>query len=224
MFHEMISELMSRGANFIKVVDISTLPASENQGYNVAVLIGIVLSPGYIYKLSQQNINDCSEFSQKERAADHLAEWTADFIKAKKFKAFAQSERNLLDGFYDANTKSTSLPHKKIAIMAGLGWIGKSNLLVTKEYGSGFCMCSVLTDAPLPTQNEPMLISRCGDCDICKEICPSKVIHGSNWEVGINRDSMVDVYKCETCLKCLVNCVWTQKYMKNNILNRGDKR
>ncbi|HEX3021502.1 MAG TPA: epoxyqueuosine reductase, partial [Lachnospiraceae bacterium] len=105
MFNEMMSELKNRGANFVRVVDISTLPANENQGYSVAILIGIVLSPSYIFRLSQQNILDYTEFSQKERAADHLAEWTADFIKAKKFRAFAQSERNLLDGFYDANTK-----------------------------------------------------------------------------------------------------------------------
>lgn len=217
MLNELISELKNRGANFVKVVDISTLSVKENQGYSVAILIGIALSSSYIFRLSKENIHDYSEFSEKERAVDKFAEWAADFINAKKYKAFAQSERNLINEFYDATTKSTSLPHKKIAIMAGLGWIGKSNLLVTQEYGSGLCMCSVLTNAPFPTQNRPILMPRCGECNICKEICPAKVIRGSKWEVGINRDLIVDVYNCETCLKCLANCLWTQKYMKNNI-------
>lgn len=216
MLNELISELKNCGVNLVKVVDISTLSVNENRGYNVALLIGITLSPGYIFRLSKENILDSSEFSEKEHYVNELAEWVAQFIQAKGYKAYAQSEKNLINGFYDANTRTTPLPHKKIAMLAGLGWIGKSNLLVTQEYGSALCMCSVLTNAPLPTQNKTAIMPKCGECNICKDICPPKVIHGSTWEVGINRDLIVDVYNCETCLKCLANCLWTQKYMKKN--------
>ena len=214
--NELISELKNRGVNFVKVVDISRLSEKENRGYSGALLIGIVLSSNYILRLSKENILDHSEFSEKENSADKLAEWTADFIIAKGYKAYAQSERNLINGFYDVNAKTTPLPHKKIAMLAGLGWIGKDNLLVTQEYGSALCMCSVLTNAPLPTKNKPIIMPKCGDCTVCKDICPTGVIHGSTWEIGMNRDLIVDVYNCETCLKCLVNCPWTQKYMRNN--------
>lgn len=214
--NELISELKNHGVNFVKVVDISMLSEKENRGYSGALLIGIVLSSNYILRLSKENILDQSEFSEKENVTDKLAEWTADFIIAKGYEAYAQSERNLLNGFYDVNTKTTPLPHKKIAMLAGLGWIGKDNLLVTQEYGSALCMCSVLTNAPLPTENKPIVMPKCGECTVCKDICPTGVIHGSTWEIGMNRDLIVDVYNCETCLKCLVNCPWTQKYMRNN--------
>jgi len=216
MMNELISELKNRGVNFVKVVDISMLSEKENRGYSGAILIGIVLSSNYILRLSKENILDHSEFSEKENGADKLAEWAADFIIAKGYKAYAQSERNLINGFYDVNAKTTPLPHKKIAMLAGLGWIGKDNLLVTQEYGSALCMCSVLTNAPLPTKNKPIIMPKCGECTVCKDICPTGVIHGSTWEIGMNRDLIVDVYNCETCLKCLVNCPWTQKYMRNN--------
>ena len=216
MMNELISELKNCGVNFVKVVDISMLSEKENRGYSGAILIGIVLSSNYILRLSKENILDHSEFSEKENSADKLAEWTADFIIAKGYKAYAQSERNLINGFYDVNAKTTPLPHKKIAMLAGLGWIGKDNLLVTQEYGSALCMCSVLTNAPLPTKNKPIIMPKCGECTVCKDICPTGVIHGSIWEIGMNRDLIVDVYNCETCLKCLVNCPWTQKYMRNN--------
>ncbi|MFT8315591.1 MAG: hypothetical protein ABF633_15280 [Clostridium sp.] len=217
MMNELISELNTRGVNFIKTVDISMLSAKENRGYSVAILIGIVLSPSYIFRLSKENILDYSEFSKREHSIDKLAEWTADFIIAKRYEAFAQSERNLgLHGFYDETTKTTPLPHKKIAILAGLGWIGKNNLLVTQEYGSALCMCSVLTNAQLPTENRPIIMPKCGECTVCKDICPVGAIHGSTWEMGMNRDLIVDVYHCDGCLKCLSNCPWTQKYMNNN--------
>lgn len=218
MLNELISELNTRGANFVKVVDISMLKTTENRGYSVAILIGIVLGPRYIYHLSKENENkvDYSEYSEKENDVDRLAEWTADFISAKSCKAFAQSESNLdLHGFYDETTKTTPLPHKTIAILAGLGWIGKSNLLVTQEYGSALCMCSVLTNAPLLTEDRPIIMPKCGKCTVCKDICPAGVIHGATWEIGMNRDSIVDVYHCDCCLKCLDNCPWTLKYMRN---------
>jgi epoxyqueuosine reductase len=217
MLKELISELNTRGANFVKKVDISMLSVNQNRGYNVALLIGIVLSPSYIIRLSKENILDYSEFSEKEHGANILAEWTADFIIAKGYKAFAQSERNLcLHGFYDEITKTTPLPHKTIAIMAGLGWIGKNNLLVTEEYGCALCMCTVLTNALLPTENRPIVMPKCGKCSVCKNACHAEAIHGSMWEIGMNRDLIVDVYHCNTCLKCLTNCPWTQKYMKKN--------
>ena len=219
MLNELILELNTRGADLVRVVDISKLSAKENRGYSIAILIGIVLSPSYIARLSKENILDSSEFSQKENAVDKLGEWTAEFLKAKNYKAFSQSERNLsLHGLYDEATKTTPLPHKKIAILAGLGWIGKDNLLVTQEYGSALCMCSVLTDAPLPTENSSTIMPKCGECTVCMDICPALAIHGATWEIGMNRDLLVDVYHCDCCLKCLANCPWTQRYMKNNSL------
>ena len=87
MLNELISELNIRGANIVKAVDISMLSVNENRGYSVAILIGIVLSPSYIFRLSKENIIDHSEFEEKEHHTHELAEWTADFIITKRYKA-----------------------------------------------------------------------------------------------------------------------------------------
>lgn len=214
MLSELISELDVRGVNFVKVVDVSMLPANQNQGYGIALLIGIALSQGYISRLSKENITDNFEFSQKEQMADELAEWIADFITTKGYKAYAQSERVLLaDGFYNETTKRSLLPHKTIALLAGLGWIGKNNLLVTPEYGSAVCISTVLTNAPLPAENKQVIMPECGKCTVCKDACQVEALHGSIWEIGIDRDLMVDIKRCNCCLKCLVYCPWTQRYM-----------
>ena len=217
MQNELISTLNANGAKVIKVVDISDLSANENRRFNIALLIGIPLSQDYISRLAKENITDNSEFSEKERITDELAEWTADFIIAKGYKAYAQSERILIaDGFYNEITKTALLPHKTIALRAGLGWIGKNNLLVTPEYGSALCICTVLTDAPFSPENKSIELPKCGVCSICVDICPTKALSGTVWKIGITRDLMLNIYNCNMCLKCLVFCPWTQQYIKNH--------
>jgi epoxyqueuosine reductase len=217
MFNELENELKKRAVDFIRIVDISGLIQNQNQGYNIALVIGVLLSPEYIHRLSVENTFNESEFSEKESYTDELAEWIADFIEAKGYKAYAQSERILIaDGFYDRTWETTRLPHKTIALMSGLGWIGKSNLLISPDYGSAFSMCSVLTNAPLPSKNRSIMLSKCGQCAICVDVCQTKALVGSAWEMGIERNFMIDVKDCNLCLKCLAFCPWTQTYMKKN--------
>jgi len=40
----------------------------------------------------------------------------------------------------------SSMPQKTIATRAGLGWIGKTALLITPQFGSAIRLNSVLTD------------------------------------------------------------------------------
>jgi len=215
--NRIISELTSHGAAVVKVVDISRLSEKETRGYRLAILIGLPLIPPYIVQQSKEAQIDHTEFAANEYRGDELAEWTADYLQTLGYPAFAQSERNLLlHSSFDEATKTTPLPHKKVAMLAGLGWIGKSNLLVTPEYGSAITMCTVLTNAPLPADNRPLILSKCGECTVCKDICPPGVIHGTTWHPGTPRDCIVDVYRCKGCLKCLVHCPWTQRYGRKN--------
>ena len=68
------------------------------------------------------------------------------------------------------------LSHKLVAHLAGLGWIGKSSLLVTPNHGPRVRFSTILTDAPLPAGQS--MSSRCGKCAICVTECPSGAITG----------------------------------------------
>ncbi len=61
--------------------------------------------------------------------------------------------------------------HRLIAYSAGLGWIGRSRLLVSPRYGARMRYACVLTNAPYPP-GEPM-DDRCGDCRNCIDACPA---------------------------------------------------
>ena len=226
--HDIQAKLKSKGADFVKFVDISGLSKKQNKGYCNAVLIGILLSPAYLLKVTntpdfieemkRKNRMKEDEFNNIEIKTDGLADDLEDYLVSKGYSAYSQSEKNVASsGFYDETNKSTPLPHKTIAGLAGMGWIGRHNLLVTPEYGSAISMCSVLTNAPLEAVLRPVSSSRCGDCRICTDICKAKAIKGKAWELGMTRNEIVDVNLCTTCLKCLVLCPWTQRYMEKGI-------
>lgn len=217
--------LNQAGAEIVKFVDITRLPVSRTKGYPVAILLGIPLSPGYIemvantpdyvreMKQKKQMYRD--EFHNTELKTDGLADFFTDFLMSKGYSAYSQSEKNLLaNGSYNTANHTTVLPHKLIALLAGMGWIGKNDLLVTSEYGSAISMCTILTNAPLPAVLHPASPSRCGDCTICQDECAVSAIKGTEWNTKVARDELVDVSACTTCLKCMVLCPWTLQYVR----------
>lgn len=201
--------------DIIRAVDITSLSLEENRGYSYAILLAKVLPKEYVDKLNREKETDYTVFTDCEKRTDELADRLAVMIEKRGYRAISQSENGIDSrGEYDENTKSSILPHKKIAVMSGLGWIGKNNLLVTEEYGAALSMCSVLTDLPLDTVKTEMISSKCGECDLCVKACPVQALHGKNWEVGIKRDNIVEVYRCIACLKCLAGCRFSILYSK----------
>ncbi len=224
---ELLTEIKKQDVDFIYFVDISHLTMEQNKGYPIAILFGIKLSKNYLLKVAAKpdyvehmKINKTiknDEFHLTELKTDKIADYLEEFIESKGFKAYSQSENNILKtGYYDQENKETPLPHKTIAGLAGLGWIGKHNLMVTKKYGSAISMCSVLTDASLESNRQRPIDPLCGDCNICRKICKTNAIKGEIWERGITRERIVDVFLCTTCFQCLVQCPWTKKYIKGN--------
>jgi epoxyqueuosine reductase len=76
--------------------------------------------------------------------------------------------------------------HKLAAHLAGLGWIGKSCLLITPEHGPRVRLATVLTDAPLKPGTE--MPDHCGDCRKCVEICPVRAFTGVTFDPSQPRD------------------------------------
>jgi epoxyqueuosine reductase len=66
------------------------------------------------------------------------------------------------------------LSHKHVAQAAGLGWIGRNNLLVNEEFGSRIRLITILTDFPLVISSPS--IKDCGSCLDCLSVCPSGAI------------------------------------------------
>lgn len=66
------------------------------------------------------------------------------------------------------------ISHKHVAKEAGLGWIGRNNLLVNPEFGSRIRLVSILTDFPLKADGP--IQGDCGTCKACLPVCPTSAI------------------------------------------------
>lgn len=68
---------------------------------------------------------------------------------------------------------SAPVLERPIARNAGLGWIGKHTLLLTREAGSWFFLGELFIDLPLP-MDPPTARDHCGKCTRCLDVCPTK--------------------------------------------------
>ena len=59
----------------------------------------------------------------------------------------------------------------RVAERAGIGFVGKNGLLITKEFGSYVYLGELITNIEFPT--DEMVDYGCGDCTRCVDFCPT---------------------------------------------------
>jgi len=100
-----------------------------------------------------------------------------------------------------ARTLRTDFSHKMAATRAGIGWIGKTALLVSESFGPRLRLATLLIDRPVGTEKLPIDESRCGACTLCVRVCPAGAANGRAWKLGMEREDFFDPFKCrETCI------------------------
>ena len=84
---------------------------------------------------------------------------------------------------------------KYAAVNAGLGWIGKNDVLITEKYGPRVRLSAVLIDYPFEAGIK-IIESRCASCSKCVDICPYKALKGTNWHINALRADLIDYHLC----------------------------
>jgi epoxyqueuosine reductase QueG len=90
--------------------------------------------------------------------------------------------------------------HKKAAVLAGLGTIGKSALFLHRKLGPRVRLGTLFTDCPLPVRGGIMPY-RCEHCSACVDACPAKAIRGESWQPGLEREALVDAHACNDYMR-----------------------
>lgn len=166
--------------------------------YKSAISIGIAIPDSIVDHLPRRNdMNISCEY--KTHGYD-IINHRLNFIASMLSSYLNQNNHRTLPIAAAARTdEENAIPtvsHKMIAHIAGLGWIGKNCLLVTKKHGPRVRFISILTDAPLKTIDNP-LVQQCNECDECLKACPVKAIKGKNYIMGEAREERFDFIKCQ---------------------------
>ena len=219
---EIFTLLKENGAELIGVADLSDIPESP---YPVGICFLMPVPKHIINDLLTAPTEEYHQmYHDYNKKLNEMGKAAAKLLQNNGFHAIANTTDRVI---WDKETHSTPLPHKTVATKAGLGWIGKSCLLVTKEFGGAFRMSVVLTDALLPA-DEPITESQCGSCQKCVDACPAHCLKNTNWKIGMAREEIADVFSCDEtmrknmialhgyeftiCGKCFAVCPYTQRY------------
>ncbi len=184
---ELRALLQDRGAALVGFADLTPVDAAARLGLSRSVSIAVALDPTIVASIHDRpNEEYVAEYRRRNELLACLGEAARDHLR----EAGYQTESLPPTGSgVDDSTLSTRLPHKTSATRAGLGWIGKTALLVTREYGPAVRFATVLTDAPLSV-GTPIERSRCGACDDCVRLCPPQAAGYGAWATNAPPSSM----------------------------------
>lgn len=110
--------------------------------------------------------------------------------------------------------------HKTAATCAGLGWIGKTALFVSAEFGPAVRLATVFTDLDL-SPGDAVTASRCATCAVCVDACPAGAGRDVDWTAGMARSELFDHEACrrqldsfgmpaQICGICIAVCPFTE--------------
>ncbi|MBR6651550.1 MAG: epoxyqueuosine reductase, partial [Anaerotignum sp.] len=221
--NEIFTLLKESGAELMGVADLSDIPESP---YPTGICFMMPVPKHIIKDLLEAPTKEYHQmYIDYNGKLNEMGEKVASLLQEKGYNALANTTDKVI---WDKATHSTTLPHKTVATKAGLGWIGKSCILVTKDFGGAFRMSVVLTDAPLPA-DEPITESQCGGCTKCVDACPAQCLKNTLWKAGMAREEIADVFACDEtmrknmmerhgyemtiCGKCFAVCPYTQRYL-----------
>lgn len=193
------------GADFYGVADL--MPAHEaimEQGGELiaefprAISIGIVLINSIVDQLPQRAHPAVAKsyrhhcYDVVNQRLDHIVSRLSSVLQKEGHRTLPVPAAQRVDDERLCGLFSS----KMAAHLAGLGWIGKSCLLVTPEAGPRVRWASVLTEAPLAVTGEAT-DERCGTCQECVQVCPPKAFTGQPFRREEPREARFAAYKCD---------------------------
>ncbi len=206
---------------YASIEDYQQYMIDELKGYSHAIVVGIKIPDNIIDNLesAQGELDYQDSYNRINTKLNQITSELENLIKNEGYSAKSVKASYIIpDGKLYGE-----LSHKMIANLAGLGWIGKSCLLITPEYGPRLRWATLLTDYDLKTENNPVK-SQCNNCRLCVEKCPSQALNDVEFRPEDSRSVRYDAYKCSEyfdklekmnrprlCGLCVKVCPWGKK-------------
>lgn len=230
---ELKRRALELGADLVGVADlqfldgIETTPPDLLVPFTRAVSLAVKLPNAVFEQLEDRPTPLYAQVYLNANALlDQIALKLSSWIEARGGKALPIPASQPLD----MENFTAHLSAKAVANVAGLGWQGKSLLIVTPQFGPRVRLVTVLTDLSL--QPDAPLKNRCGRCTACTDACVAQAIRNVNVEFHYgSRDEALDFRKCADklvkefknlpqiekpiCGLCIKVCPWGRTLKEN---------
>lgn len=202
--HEIKSIARQAGADLAGIADLEdlrgklpTVPEDLLAGYRFAISAAVRLDDAVLSSITDHPTLEYAELYRRMNGKlDGIAATIVEWIESAGANARAVPASAIID----EERLLGGISHKAVARMAGLGWQGKSLLLVTPEYGPRVRLVTVLTSLRL-VPDKPVR-NRCGTCEDCAKACPAGAIRNVRTETHYEtREQAVALEKCHALVK-----------------------
>lgn len=139
-----------------------------------------------------------------------------------------------LGGKAEAFVDSNALPERYIAYLAGVGFIGRNNMVITKRYGSYVFLGEIIMNLSISCEEKHSFediarFKECGDCKLCYGECPTKSINVGRVNPNIClsyytqkkelSDQEIRLLKGNVfgCDYCQLTCPYNEKAVQNGL-------
>lgn len=178
LYREIREESLRWGGELFGVADLSPgnvvmhhLPAEIHTKFPRGISIGIRLVDAVVEEIEDHpTALYLHHYRQANYILDQLAFRVAALIQRMGGQALPIAASQIVDWEHQQG----HLSHKALAQKAGLGWLGRNNLLVHPQFGGRGRLVSILTDLPL--QVDKPLDNSCDTCRRCIAVCPAGAI------------------------------------------------
>lgn len=137
-----------------------------------------VISLGYNYYPNQTQPNLDAEHNLLPQISRYAYNTDYHFVIKDKLKTlllFLQQHTGTTQPLGRGFVDSAPILERAWAKRAGIGWIGKNGMLITRQAGSFFFLAEIITEIEL-TPDPPFQKDYCGNCTRCINACPTQAI------------------------------------------------
>lgn len=142
------------------------------------------LDPGKIEEGAKSVISVLINYYPSQKQTDPEAPKISKYAYGKDYHLVVKEKLNNLLIFIQSSLSpcrgrpfvdSAPVLERPLAKAAGLGWIGKNSLLISKELGSYVFIGELIIDLELK-YDDPFTVDYCGNCTRCIDACPTDAI------------------------------------------------
>jgi len=192
-------QLHNAGADLVGFADISHIKDDRYKDFNIAISIGVKLFDAVIDTITDgPTYMYYHHYDATNMKIDQIALSGGVYLENLGYKVLPVAASQM-----DPHKKDDLVAffsHKTAARLSGLGHIGKSALIITKDFGPRVRFGTILTNLPIDA-DPPMTENLCGSCNVCSTECPADAIKGVNWHIGDERNVIYDAHMCRSHIK-----------------------